>query len=60
MDEFSPDMLFVESAWNGKNNSWYKKIANGSKDLLDVTDYCHERNIPVVFWNKENEIFRKN
>lgn len=57
MDEFSPDMLFVESAWNGKNNSWYKKIANGSKDLLDVTDYCHERNIPVVFWNKEDPVW---
>ncbi len=57
IDEFSPDMLFIESAWNGKNNSWYKKIAGGSRELYDLTEYCRDKNIPVVFWNKEDPIY---
>lgn len=57
LDEFSPDMFFIESAWNGKNNSWYKKIANGSKDLYDLSSYCHSKDIPVVFWNKEDPVY---
>ncbi|MCD7774861.1 MAG: glycosyltransferase [Clostridiales bacterium] len=57
MKEFGPDMLFIESAWNGKDNSWYKKIANGSKELYDLANYCHENYIPVVFWNKEDPVY---
>lgn len=57
LDEFKPDMFFLESAWNGKDKSWYKKIANGSKDLYDLTNYCHEKGIPVVFWNKEDPVY---
>lgn len=57
IDAFCPDLLFVESAWNGKNNSWYKKIANGSKDLLELTEYCRGRGVPVVFWNKEDPVY---
>lgn len=57
IDEFGPDLFFLESAWNGKDNSWYKKIANGSKDLYDMTAYCHEKGIPVIFWNKEDPVY---
>ncbi len=55
--EFRPDMFFLESAWNGKDKSWYRKIANGSKELEDVTTYCHDNGIPVVFWNKEDPVY---
>ena len=57
LDEFKPDMFFLESAWEGKDKSWYKKIANGSKDLYDLTNYCHEKGIPVIFWNKEDPVY---
>lgn len=57
LEEFCPDLFFIESAWNGKNNSWYKKIANGSKALYDLASYCHEKSIPVVFWNKEDPVW---
>lgn len=57
LEEFQPDMFFIESAWNGKNNSWYKKIANGSKELYDLSAYCRSKGIPVVFWNKEDPVY---
>ncbi len=57
LDEFKPDLFFLESAWEGKDKSWYKKIANGSKELYDLTAYCHAKNIPVVFWNKEDPVY---
>lgn len=57
IDEIMPDMMFIESAWNGKNNSWYKKIANGSKELYDLTEYCRAKEIPIVFWNKEDPVY---
>ncbi len=57
LDEFKPDLFFLESAWEGKDKSWYKKIANGSKELYDLTAYCHAKNIPVIFWNKEDPVY---
>lgn len=57
IDNFVPHMLFIESAWKGKEDLWYRKIANGSKEYFEMTSYCHEKNIPVVFWNKEDPIY---
>ena len=57
LDEFRPDLFFLESAWEGKDKTWYKKIANGSKELYDLTAYCHAKNIPVIFWNKEDPVY---
>lgn len=55
--EFQPDMLFIESAWKGKDDLWYRKIANGSKEYFAMTSYCKQKNIPIVFWNKEDPIY---
>lgn len=57
LEQFKPDLFFLESAWEGKNKSWYKKIANGSKELYDLTTYCHTKGIPVIFWNKEDPVY---
>lgn len=57
LDDFKPDLFFLESAWEGKDKSWYKKIANGSKELYDLSAYCHAKGIPVVFWNKEDPVY---
>ena len=57
MESFAPDLFFLESAWEGKDKSWYKKVANGSKELYDLTNYCHEKGIPVIFWNKEDPVY---
>ena len=57
IDEFVPHLLFIESAWQGKNGLWYKKIANGSKEYFEMTCYCRDKGIPVVFWNKEDPVY---
>ncbi|WP_299008300.1 glycosyltransferase [uncultured Shewanella sp.] len=55
-----PDLLFVESAWRGFNASWQKKIvdldANENSSLKKLTDYCHKKSIPTIFWNKEDPV----
>ncbi|WP_082492578.1 glycosyltransferase family protein [Arthrobacter sp. Leaf69] len=51
------DILFVESAWAGNSGAW-KYHLTGSKgpsdDLIMLVDWCRERGIPTVFWNKED------
>lgn len=57
IDTFEPELVFIESAWQGKDGLWYRKIANGSQELYQMTNYCHDKNIPVVFWNKEDPVY---
>ena len=58
IDKIKPDFLFVEAAWEGKNNEWIGKIVNLSKKkdstLVYLVDYCKLNNIPTVFWAKED------
>ncbi len=54
LDSFHPDMLFVESAWNGNHGLWREKIAHGSREYFLLADYCRKKNIPIIFWNKED------
>ena len=58
MNRINPQLLFVESAWEGYNYEWINKIANmekhGDKTLIKITDYCKENNIPTIFWAKED------
>ncbi len=56
LEECKPDLFFLESTWHGKNDSWFKKVSTGSKELYDMTDYCHRKGIPVIFWNKEDPV----
>lgn len=60
---FKPDMLLVESAWQGTRNRWKFKVASypdhpkrNNKALLRIVDYAKERGIPTVFWNKEDGV----
>lgn len=58
-----PDVLFVESAWQGYKEKWKYKIAsypdypkrNNSK-LKKVIEYAKSLGIPTVFWNKEDGV----
>lgn len=56
LDEFQPELLFVESAWHGVNNSWYKRIYNCDPAFMGVINWCRTRGIPTVFWNKEDPV----
>lgn len=57
IEEFQPELLFVESAWKGKDDLWYRKVDRSSREMYELTSYCHDKNIPVVFWNKEDPIY---
>lgn len=58
LEEKSVDFLFVESAWKGNGGTWTGKISGqdheGLSILREVTSWCNDRNIPTVFWNKED------
>jgi hypothetical protein len=58
-----PDLLFVESAWEGHRKSWRYKIAafpdhpeRNNKALARVVALARDRNIPAVFWNREDSV----
>lgn len=56
IDEFDPHLLFIESAWLGKDNLWQRKVSNCSSEFFELTNYASEKNIPIVFWNKEDPV----
>lgn len=57
VDAFLPELLFIESAWEGKDSLWRGKVNHCSAELRSLTEYCHSKNIPVVFWNKEDPVY---
>lgn len=56
LDGFKPDFLFIESVWRGKDNLWRLKLHDNMEAICGLTSYCHENNIPVVFWSKEDPV----
>lgn len=54
IEQAQPDILFLESAWRGKENLWKDKVIDYSSELYALVTYCHEQKIPVVFWCKED------
>ncbi|WP_141031620.1 FkbM family methyltransferase, partial [Campylobacter devanensis] len=56
IENFKPDLLFIESAWKGKNDSWATKISNCSTELVDLVKWCNTKNIPTMFWSKEDPV----
>ncbi|NZA25322.1 glycosyltransferase [Luteimonas sp. SJ-92] len=54
IDGFQPHLLFVESAWRGKDGAWMHKINPLSQELVRLVDACRRRGIPTVFWSKED------
>lgn len=56
LEEFAPHMVFIESAWHGKDKLWFRKVDRYSRELDELSVYCNEKNIPIVFWNKEDPV----
>lgn len=55
--EFEPDILFVESIWNGYNKTWRRKLTPlPSAEFVELMNWCRAKKIPTVFWNKEDPI----
>lgn len=58
-----PDLVFVESAWNGLRNTWKYGIAaypahpeRNNSSLRQLVAQARELGIPTVFWNKEDGV----
>ncbi len=58
-----PDMLFVESVWNGYRDAWKYRVASypdhprrNNRTLAKVVAYARDLGIPTVFWNKEDGV----
>lgn len=59
IDSFKPDLLFLESAWEGKDKLWNQKVSNGSQELFSLAEYCKKKHIPIIFWSKEDPVHNK-
>lgn len=53
---FAPELLFIESAWRGKDELWGNKVGHRSDEVVGIIDWCRTRQIPTVFWNKEDPV----
>ncbi|AZQ76496.1 glycosyltransferase [Flaviflexus ciconiae] len=57
IDDENPDLFFIESAWEGNDGSWRYHLVGTSAPrpaVVDAIAYAKSKNIPVVFWNKED------
>ncbi|AOA59208.2 glycosyltransferase family protein [Acinetobacter larvae] len=53
---FKPDILFIESAWQGKESLWKAKVSQNSTELVNLINYCKINKIKSLFWNKEDPV----
>lgn len=59
-----PDLFLCESAWSGVDSEkrpWKGKVyasenfdEENRSEILDILEYCRNKGIPTVFWNKED------
>lgn len=56
VSEFKPDILFIESAWQGKESLWKAKVSQNSSEVGSLIKYCHMHSIKTLFWNKEDPV----
>ncbi|MBM6583912.1 glycosyltransferase [Microvirga sp. BT689] len=56
LSAFAPELLFIESAWRGKDEKWGSKVGHFSQELQGILRWCRDHNIPTVFWNKEDPV----
>ena len=56
LEEFKPELLFIESAWRGKDELWGSKVGHKSQEVRGIVASCNRHGIPTVFWNKEDPV----
>lgn len=51
-----PHLLFIESAWRGKDELWKNSVGTDSTEIAGIMAWCRARRIPTMFWNKEDPV----
>jgi len=55
-----PDLLLVDSAWHGNNDTWIFQIVSlgehPNSKLPELVQWCKTQNIPTAFWNREDSL----
>lgn len=59
LKEFNPDLLFIESAWRGKDGKWGSKVGHADFEIIELLSWCKDNGVPTVFWNKEDPVHFK-
>ncbi|AIA76751.1 hypothetical protein FF32_18445 [Halomonas campaniensis] len=56
IEQYMPDFLLVESCWKGNDGNWgtLTRGSGAGKKLKGILDFCKQKKIPTVFWNKED------
>lgn len=60
-----PDLVFVESAFHGVGDEWRYKLMKQPKyirflpsnEVRNISTLARDRNIPAIFWNKDDSAF---
>jgi FkbM family methyltransferase len=53
---FKPDLVFIESAWRGKEDLWGNKVGHCAQEVQDIVAWANKNKVPTIFWNKEDPI----
>lgn len=56
LEAFKPELLFIESAWRGKDELWGSKVGHNSQELQGIVAWCRQNGVPTIFWNKEDPV----
>jgi len=55
-----PQILFVESAWQGNSGAWQYRVAKYAnppgQELKEMVAWFKREGLPTVFWNKEDPV----
>ena len=49
LSSFTPDILFIESAWKGLDGLWQTKISNFSEEISKAIEWCKSKIIYQLF-----------
>ena len=56
VEGFKPDLVFIESAWQGAQGQWATKVSNPSSELAELIVWARSSGVPTLFWNKEDPV----
>lgn len=65
LESWRPDLVFVESVFHGVGEEWRYKIGRQpfylklfpAHEITDLAARANDRNIPALFWNKDDKAF---